>query len=425
MSSPFLPYGTQNITEEDIEAVVSALRAPLLTTGPKVAEFEEVFANYVGAPNAVAVSNGTAALHLACLALEVGPGDVVLCPSMSFSASTNGAAYTGASVEFMDCDPDTGLVTPRTFVEAANKAAKRGTPAKAAVIVHLNGEHADMALISREAKKRNIHLIEDSCHALGTTYLDENDEVCKVGSCRYSTFSTYSTHPVKTITTGEGGLITTKDVWLAKKLKNLRNHGMERDPENFKCSEIAFDREGNSNPWYYEIQSLGYNYRLTDIACALGISQMQRMHEIAHRRRELKSVYDGKLADFGLPVSPVSSPDGVDAVRHLYPVLIDFEGLGIERSAFCNSLKGAGIGSQVHYIPTHLQPYYRKLHEGLSLPGAERYYDRVLSIPFYPQLTENDVERVVVTIRNILHSNTSSSESSVVHHVNFRGGSAD
>ncbi len=419
MSGSFLPYGTQDITDDDVAAVVSALRSPYLTTGPKVAEFEAIFSTYVGAANAVAVSNGTAALHLACLALEVGPSDVVLCPTMSFSASTNGAAYTGASVEFMDCDPDNGLVTAQTFVDAAERAAKKGTPAKAAIIVHLNGDHADMKLISGEAKKRNIHLIEDSCHALGTTFLDEDGETCMVGSCRYSTFATYSTHPVKTITTGEGGLITTKDVWLAKKLKDLRNHGMEKDPENFKNSELAFDSKGNANPWYYEIQSLGYNYRLTDIACALGVSQMQRMGQIAERRRELKSRYDGLLAEGGLQLSPVVSPYGVDAVRHLYPVLLDFDRLGMERSFFCNALKGMGVGTQVHYIPTHLQPYYYKRHQAINLPGADAYYKRVVSVPFYPQMKDSDVEHVITSMREVLLQNARSPSDGVIRNVKF------
>lgn len=404
MSNPFLPYGRQDISDEDVTAVVNALRSPFLTTGPKVAEFEEKFANYVGAGNAVSVANGTAAIHLACLALEVGPNDLVLTPAMSFAASTNGAAYTGAAVEFMDCDPDTGLVTAETFAEAADRAEAKGLPAKAAIVVHINGEHADMASIAEEASKRNILLIEDCCHALGTVFTNQNGETHMVGSCRYSTFSTYSTHPVKTITTGEGGLITTQDVWLAKKLKDLRNHGMEKDPENFKNSELAFDSKGNPNPWYYEIQSLGFNYRLTDIACALGISQMNRMDEIAQRRRELKSLYDEKFAASNLPVQFIASPKGVDAVRHLYPVLIDFDALEMERSHFCHAMQANGIGTQVHYIPTHLHPLYRKLHRGIKLPGTEEYYRRVISLPFYPKMKNSDVDRVVDAISRVLNA---------------------
>lgn len=395
MSKPFLPYGQQDITDSDIQAVVEALKSPFLTTGPRVSEFEETFADYVGAGHAVAVANGTAALHLACLCLEVRPGDVVLAPSMSFAASTNGAAYVGAEIEFIDCDSNNGLVTPESFAQAADNAASKGKPAKVAVIVHINGEHADMAGIFREAEKRNITLIEDCCHALGTTFVDHEGDVCRVGSCRYSVLSTYSTHPVKTITTGEGGVITTSDVWIAKKLKDLRNHGMERDPENFQRSELAFDSEGHPNPWYYEIQSLGYNYRLTDIACALGTSQMARMPEFARRRRELKALYDNFFKLSNLPVDIVETPSGVDPVRHLYPILVDYENLGMERSFFCNALKAMGIGTQVHYIPTHYQPYYQKRYKGVKMPGAEEYYRRVLSLPFFPKMKNDDVARVV------------------------------
>ncbi|MEM9331874.1 MAG: UDP-4-amino-4,6-dideoxy-N-acetyl-beta-L-altrosamine transaminase [Pseudomonadota bacterium] len=402
MSKPFLPYGQQEITDADIQAVVEALKSPFLTTGPRVSEFEEGFANYLGVANSVAVANGTAALHLACLALGVKPGDVVLAPTMSFAASTNGAAYAGAEIEFIDCDPETGLITPETFAEAADRAIEKGSSPKVAIIVHINGEHADMAGISVEAGKRNIELIEDCCHALGTTFVDHLGEVQMVGNCRYSVLSTYSTHPVKTITTGEGGLITTKDVWLAKKLKDLRNHGMERDPENFQFSELAFDKKGEPNPWYYEIQSLGYNYRLTDVACALGSSQISRMHQIAEKRRTLKKLYDGFFNGSNMPLKTIPTAKGVDPVRHLYPILIDYDMLRIEKSTFCNALKAMGIGTQVHYIPTHLQPYYRKRYKGLSMEGAEAYYRQVLSLPFFPKMVADDVERVVDAVRTAL-----------------------
>lgn len=404
MDLPFLPYGRQNITEEDKEAVIAALDEPLLTTGPKVKEFENAFAEYVGAEHAVAVSNGTAALHLACLALDVKPGDVVLTPSMSFAATTNGAAYCGAKIVFIDCDPETGLITPETFAAAAESAASKGTPAKVAVIVHLNGEHADMASISVEAEKRNIQLIEDACHALGTQVIEENGESHCVGSCRYSTFATFSTHPVKTITTGEGGLITTNDAALAKKLKDLRNHGMEREHANFMNRDRGFDADGNPNPWYYEIQSLGYNYRMTDFCCALGLSQLGRMKHVAERRRHLVKEYDAQFEKAALALSTVPAQSNSDAVRHLYPVLIDYEALNIEKGAFVRNLKSRGIGSQVHYVPTHFHPIYEKQSADQSLPGAEEYYRRTLSIPLYPELTDTDVKRVVETIGDVLHA---------------------
>ncbi len=403
MAVPFLPYGQQNITDTDVDAVVSALKSPFLTTGPKVAEFEEAFAHYVGAQEAVAVSNGTAALHLACMALGVKPGDCVLTPSMSFAASTNGAAYCGAKIEFMDCDPKTGLITPELFSQAVARAHSKGLTIKAAVIVHINGEPADMAGISAAAETHGIALIEDSCHALGTTFEDHEGKTCQVGACRYSTFSTFSTHPVKTITTGEGGLITTNDAALAKQLRVLRTHGLERDPEHFQHSHHAFDHEGNPNPWYYEVQSLGYNYRLTDIACALGISQLQRMDHIAQKRREHAKTYDELFAKSAMPLATIPAQAKAQSVRHLYPVLIDYDGLGIEKSRFVSALREKGVGSQVHYVPTHYHPLYAKEASVADLAGAETYYNQVLSLPLYPELTSDDCQRVVETVDEVLN----------------------
>ena len=402
MALPFLPYGKQTITTEDKQAVMEALESPFLTTGPRIGEFESTFAEYVGSSHAVAFANATAALHIACMALDVKSGDVVLTPTMSFAASTNCAAYLGADIEFMDCDPDTGLVTPKTFAAAADKAEAKGISAKVAVVVHLNGESADMVGIEREAKSRGIRLIEDACHALGTTYEDEAGVKRNVGACEHSDISTFSFHPVKTITSGEGGMLTCNDAGLAGIVSDLRSHGVVRDPERLQFSELAADENGTANPWYYEMQSLGFNYRLTDVASALGLSQLKRMDEIASARRHMKEVYDQLFSDSNLPVRPVRTAAGVDPVRHLYPVLVDYEAVGISRAAFVGKLRDAGIGSQVHYIPTHMQPYYVEKYGKQSLPGAENYYSKVLSLPFYPGLTDNDLTRVFDTVRNAL-----------------------
>ena len=402
MTLPFLPYGKQMITEADKQAVLEALEAPFLTTGPKVDEFEAAFAEYLGVPYAITFSNATAALHIACLALGVKQGDTVLTPAMSFTASTNCASYAGAHIEFMDCNPDTGLVTPETFAAAADRADKAGRPAKVAVIVHLNGEAADIAGISKEAKARGIELIEDSCHALGTTYTDHEGRIQNVGTCQYSAFSSYSFHPVKTITSGEGGMLTCKDEALARIVSDLRSHGITRDANVFEDKELAFDENGNPNPWYYEMQSLGFNYRLTDIACALGLSQLKRMDEIASRRRGMKALYDDLFAKSNLPIAVIPTTDGNDAVRHLYPVLIDFTAFGMTRAFFCHALKEQGIGTQVHYIPTHKLPYYVKKYGKQVVPGAEAYYQKVVSLPFYPGLSDEDIGRVVDTIRKTL-----------------------
>ncbi len=402
MKKTFLPYGKQTITDADKRAVLEALESDFLTTGPKVAEFEEAFANYIDVPHAISFSNATGALHIACLALGVKQGDTVLTPTMSFAASTNCASYAGAHIEFMDCDPASGLVTPQTFAEAADQAVAQGRPAKVALIVHLNGEAADMIGISKEAKARGIKLIEDSCHALGTTYTDHRGKVHKIGSCQFSDFSSFSFHPVKTITTGEGGMLTCKDSTLAKQVSLLRSHGITREVADFKNKDLAYDENNNPNPWYYELQSLGYNYRLPDIACALGISQLNQMDDIAKRRRAMKQAYDDLFAASNLPVVVVPSPKGNSAVRHLYPVLIDFEAVGISRATFCDALKNAGVGTQVHYIPTHMLPYYVERFGKQHKLGAEEYYSKVISLPFYPALTNQDIKRVVDTIAEVL-----------------------
>ena len=402
MTQPFLPYGKQTITDEDKQAVLDALESPFLTTGPKVAEFENAFADYLGISHAIAFSNATAALHIACLALGVQSGDTVLTPTMSFAASTNCASYAGARIEFMDCDPTSGLVTPQTFVEAAERAKKEGRPAKVAVIVHLNGEAADIVGISKEAEARGIKLIEDSCHALGTTYTDHNGKIQTIGTCQYSAFSSYSFHPVKTITSGEGGMLTCKDQKLARFVADLRSHGITRDAALFENKKMAFDENGNANPWYYEMQSLGFNYRLTDIACALGLSQLNRMDDIASRRREMKALYDNLFSKSNLAITCIPTANGSDAVRHLYPVHIDYKAHGLSRAEFCNQLKEQGVGTQVHYIPTHMLPYYVNTYGKQSFEGAENYYEKVISLPFYPGLSDDDIFRVVDTIRNVL-----------------------
>jgi len=402
MTQPFLPYGKQSITDADKQAVLEALEADFLTTGPRVTEFEEAFAVYLDVPHAVAFANATAALHIACLVLGVRPGDTVLAPSMSFAASTNCAAYAGARIGFLDCDPVSGLVTPETFAAAADRCKADGYPAKVAIIVHINGEAADMAGISKEAEKRGIALIEDSCHALGTTYTDHEGEIRKIGSCQYSAFSSYSFHPVKTITTGEGGMLTCKDAELASKVALLRSHGITRDAEDFECHERAFDEDGKANPWYYEMQMLGFNYRLTDIACALGLSQLTRMPEIAKRRREMKAIYDELFSKSNLNVTVIPTAQGSDPVRHLYPILVDYEAHGMTRAQFCSRLRDKGIGTQVHYIPTHMQPFYIRHYGEQRLAGAESYYEKVISLPFYPGLSDEDIGRVFASIQDVL-----------------------
>ncbi|MFZ1813847.1 MAG: aminotransferase class I/II-fold pyridoxal phosphate-dependent enzyme [Rhizobiaceae bacterium] len=401
MSDDFLPYGKQTITQADLDAVARALVAPLMTTGPQVDEFEGAFAKRVGALEAVVCSNGTAALHLASMALGLGPNDTVLAPSQSFLASANGPHYTGARIVFMDCDPVTGLVTPATFLEALERA---GGKASAAVIVHLNGEHGDMAGIAAEAKPRGIRLIEDACHAIGTRFDSggENGSMVEVGSCPYSDIACFSLHPVKTITMGEGGVATTNNPALAKAMRIARSHGMTRNSDDFSNEEMAFDENGNANPWYYEMAAPGYNYRATDLQCALGLSQLAQLDDFIVRRKALKLAYDRLLADFHPHVRAVPSSQATDPCRHLYPVLIDFEAVGKSRASVANSLRERKIGTQVHYIPIHRQPYYRALNPGLTLPGADAYYAQALSLPLFPLMSDSDPQRVIEALDEVL-----------------------
>ena len=398
MSDNYLPYGKQTITQADLDAVAEALQAPLLTTGPMVGAFEQAFASRVGAGEAVACSNGTAALHLAAMALGLGPDDVVLAPTQSFMASANGPHYTGAKIVFMDCDPDTGLVTRQTFLEALERA---GGKASAAVIVHLNGEVADMAAIAAEARPRGIRLIEDACHAVGTRFAHAGG-MAEVGSCQYSDMACFSLHPVKTITMGEGGMVTTNNREWADDMRIKRSHGIRREPSGFINRDMAFDSDGSVNPWYHEMQAPGFNYRATDFSCALGLSQLGQLDHFIERRKALKARYDQLFDGFHPSLSVVRTRQDCDPCRHLYPVLIDFAAIGKSRRVVMAQLHELGVGTQVHYIPVHLQPYYRQLEPDLDLPGAVRYYERALSLPLYPLMQDSDADRVVDALRKVL-----------------------
>lgn len=399
MTRPFLPYGKQSISEADIAAVAEALRGDFLTTGPKVAEFEQAFAERVGAAHAIVCANGTAALHLAAMALRLGPGDKVIAPTMSFLASANGPHYTGADIVFMDCDPDTGLARPDDFADALKRA---GGSAKAAVFVHLNGEYGDMATIAAMAREHGVRIIEDACHAVATRFANNNGGMAEVGACVHGDIATFSLHPVKTITMGEGGVIATNDAELARAMRMARSHGMTRVPEEFANQAMGFDADGAANPWYYEMPEPGYNYRATDFACALGLSQLGRLDEFRDRRQALKARYDRLFAGLSPHVKVVTTAQHCDPCRHLYPVLIDFDAAGKSRAAVMGQLREKGIGTQVHYIPIHLQPHYRALSPGLSLPGAEAYYARALSLPLYPDMADEDTDRVAEAVKAVV-----------------------
>ena len=380
-----LPYGRQTIEDDDIAAVVAALKADFLTTGPTVEAFETAFAEKVGARHAVACANGTAALHLAMLALEVQPGEAVIAPAITFLATANCARYVGAEVVFADVDPDSGLMTPQTLTEALTRLD--GRKLRAVLPVHLRGDAADLPGLAALAAEAGAVLVEDAPHALGTTARFGN-ATQTIGDVRHAAMATFSFHPVKTIATGEGGMVVTNDVELAGRLKNLRSHGMVRPPD--------------ADPWWYEMPEPGFNYRLPDILCALGLSQLAKLPRFAERRRALAAAYAEALAPLAPAVRLAASPPWSDPALHLMCVLIDFPAVGRTRRQVVDDLRARGVGTQVHYIPVHRQPYYRDRYGALSLPGAEAWYARCLSLPLYPGMADGDVEKVVAALSEAL-----------------------
>lgn len=388
-----LPYGRHSLDEDDIAAVVRVLREAPLTTGPAVERFEAALARAVGASEAVACSSGTAALHLAAMGLDVGPGDVAVVPALTFTATAACARLAGAGVVIADVDPDTGLMGPEHLAAALARARRLGRP-RLALPVHLNGQAADMPALAEVAAAAEVTLIEDACHALGT--LAGND---RIGACRHSAMAAFSFHPVKTVAMGEGGAVTTNDAALAQRLRRLRSHGITRAPEDFLHPEAALAPDGRPHPWYYEVQEIGFNYRASDIHCALGLSQLGKLERFVARRRHLARLYDEALAPLAPVVRPVARLPGCQAAWHLYVVLIDFEAAGTSRDAVMRRLAEDGIGSQVHYVPLHLHPAYGRHHDGAPLPGADAYYRRCLSLPLFPAMADDDVARVVAGLR--------------------------
>lgn len=394
-----IPYGRQSIDEDDIEAVAAVLRGDFLTGGPAVDRFEAALADAVEAPHAIACSSGTAALHLAIMVLDLGPGDAVVVPSQTFLATANAARYVGAEVRFADVDPDTGLMTPETLQRALE--AENATSVKAVIPVHLNGQCADMDGIARIARQHGLAIVEDACHALGATAKIGNERT-PVGSAINSDMVCFSFHPVKTVAMGEGGAVTTRDARLTERLKRLRNHGMTRSEADFIEAEQAFAAGGEANPWYYEMAEPGFNYRASDIHCALGLSQMRKLERFLTKRRLLAARYEGQLKPLAPVLRSVPRAEPSHDGWHLYPVLIDFEAAKTTRADLMTELRQRGIGTQVHYIPVHRQPYYSQRYGLQDLPGADLYYKRALSLPLFPDMDENDVDRVVKALSEVL-----------------------
>jgi UDP-4-amino-4,6-dideoxy-N-acetyl-beta-L-altrosamine transaminase len=390
-SEPWLPYGRQTLDDDDVAAVSLALRAEYLTNGPRVDEFELAFAEATGAKNAVVCNSGTAALHLAAMALDLGPGDAAIVPTITFVATANVVRMTGAEVIFADVESDSGLMTAATFTAACARAIRAGYKVKAAFPVHLNGQLCDMPELSASAVGPGVALIEDACHALG---------VPSVGETCHSRMAAFSTHPVKAIATGEGGCVTTSDEKLASRMRKLRSHGITRDPADFQNCALAFDGD-TVNTNHYEMHELGWNYRMPDILCALGISQLKKLDRFWRRRAEIASRYDNLLAPLAPVLKPVSHgtrPHG----WHLYPVLINFAQLELTRERFIEALHAKKIRTAVHYIPVHRQPYYQRRYGQINLPGADAYFARCLSLPIFPSLTDHGLERVAAALAAIV-----------------------
>lgn len=383
-----IPYGRQEITAADIDAVVAVLRSDFLTQGPAVPAFEQAVARYCGAAHAVAVNSATSALHLACLALGVGRGDRVWTSPISFVASANCARYCDAAVDFVDIDPRTGNISVDRLREKLQQARANGALPKVVIPVHLSGQPCDMAAIHALGREYGFSIIEDASHAIGARYRDQ-----PIGNCRYSDIAVFSFHPVKIITTGEGGMAMTNNVELAEKMALLRSHGITRDPARMTC-----EPDGS---WYYQQIELGFNYRMTDIQAALGISQLGRVDAYVSKRLALADRYDVLLAD--LPLTLPMRDDSSSSSVHLYVIRLQLDQIQITHQAVFGELRARGIGVNLHYIPIYSQPYYEAMGFARgTYPEADRYYASALSLPLYPALSDEDQGRVAEGLRAAL-----------------------
>lgn len=383
-----IPYGRQEVTQADIDAVDAVLRSDFLTQGPAVARFEQALAAYCGAAHGVAMANATAALHLACLALDLGPGDWLWTSPNTFLASANCGVYCGARVDFVDVDPRSYNMDPAALEAKLERAARDGRLPKVVVPVHFAGQSCDMAAIGALAKRYGFRIVEDASHAVGGRYRD-----APVGSCAHSDITVFSFHPVKIVTTGEGGMALTNDTALARRLERLRSHGMTR--------EAALMDAEPDGPWYYQQVELGYNYRITDIQAALGLSQLARLDDYVQRRHRLADRYDALLDD--LPVIVPARVADAHSALHLYPIQVDAARCRRSRRQVFDALRAAGIGVNVHYIPVHTQPYYRRMGFAPGdFPRAEAYYAQAISLPMFATLTDAQQDEVVAALRRAL-----------------------
>jgi UDP-4-amino-4,6-dideoxy-N-acetyl-beta-L-altrosamine transaminase len=382
-----IPYGRQTISEADIESVVQVLRSEFLTQGFQVPAFEASVARYVGAPYAIAVNSATSALHMACLALDLGPGDWLWTSPNSFVASANCGLYCGAQVDFVDIDPKTYNISSQALADKLERAKREGRLPKVVIPVHFAGQSCDMTAIAALAREYGFKVVEDASHAIGSRWQSTN-----VGACQHSDITVFSFHPVKIITTAEGGLLTTRDAAIAQRLAELRSHGITREASRFERSD--------QGAWYYEQQELGFNYRMTELQAALGVSQMNELDRFIARRHALVARYEDGLKR--LPVlRPWQHRDSHSAF-HLYVIQV-VEGSRMNRRQLLDALRSAGILVNVHYIPIHLHPFYERMgFRAGELPVAEAYYDRAISLPLYAGLSESDQNFVIRKIEEFV-----------------------
>lgn len=383
-----IPYGRQDITQADIDAVVGVLQSDFLTQGPMVPRFEQDVAKHVGAEYALALNSATSALHIACLALGLGPGDRLWTTPITFVASANCGLYCGAEVDFVDIDPRTYNLCPQALERKLEQAEREGRLPKVVVPVHLCGQSCDMQAIHALAQRYGFKVIEDASHAIGGKYRGEF-----IGNCRYSDITVFSFHPVKIITTAEGGMALTNDAALAERMALLRSHGITRE-----SSKMTHESDG---PWYYQQIDLGFNYRMTELQAALGVTQLERLDQYVARRHELARCYDQLLA--GLAVTtPWQHPDSYSGL-HLYVIRLQLEKLRSSHRQVFESLREQGIGVNLHYIPVHTQPYYQRMGFQIGdFPEAERYYREAISLPMFQTMTEQQQDEVIAALHKAL-----------------------